>query len=53
MPVFEADNDDFTLTLYNPNYGSSYSIQANENVIEISQEKIKQLMSQNILRRIF
>ena len=36
MPVFEADNDDFTLTLYNPNYGSSYSIQANENVIEIS-----------------
>lgn len=24
MPVFEADNDDFTLTLYNLNYGSSY-----------------------------
>ena len=34
MPVFEADNDDFTLTLYNLNYGASYSTQANENVIE-------------------
>ena len=22
MPVFEADNDDFTLTLYNLNYGA-------------------------------
>ena len=44
MPVFEADNDDFTLTLYNLNYGSSYATQVNENVIEISEEKIKQLM---------
>lgn len=44
MPVFEADNDDFTLTLYNLNYGSSYAAQANENVIEISKEKIKKLM---------
>lgn len=30
MPVFEADNDDFTLTLYNLNYGSSYATQVNE-----------------------
>ena len=49
MPVFEADNDDFTLILYNLNYGSSYAAQANENVIEnvieISEEKIKKLVS--------
>ena len=48
MPVFEADNDDFILTLYNLNYGSSYATQANENVIEnvieISEEKVKKLM---------
>lgn len=25
MPVFEADNDDFTLILYNLNYGSNYA----------------------------
>lgn len=25
MPVFEADNDDFTLTLYNLNYGTNYA----------------------------
>lgn len=47
MPVFDANNDDFILTLYNLNYGSSYATQANENVIEnvieIS-EKIKKLM---------
>ena len=24
MPVFDADNDDFTLTLYNLNYGHDY-----------------------------
>ena len=29
------------LILYNLNYGSSYATQANENVIEISEEKIK------------
>ena len=34
MPVFEADNDDFTLTLYNLNYGSSYATQTNENVTQ-------------------
>ena len=48
MPVFDADNGDFTLTLYNLNYGYSYATQANENVIEnvieISEEKIKKLM---------
>ena len=26
MPVFEADNDDFILTLYNLNYGSSTKV---------------------------
>ncbi len=31
MPVFDADNNDFTLTLYNLNYGSDYAIQVNEN----------------------
>ena len=31
MPVFEADNDDFTLTLYNLNYGTNYATQVNEN----------------------
>ncbi|MDD6235292.1 MAG: winged helix-turn-helix transcriptional regulator [Lachnospiraceae bacterium] len=31
MPIFEADNDDFTLTLYNLNYSSGYSAQVNEN----------------------
>ena len=52
MPVFDADNDDFTLILYNLNYGSNYATQVNENVIEnvmenvieISEEKMKQLM---------
>ena len=29
--VFEADNDDFTLTLYNLNYGTNYATQVNEN----------------------
>lgn len=44
MPVFDADNDDFTLTLYNLNYGTNYATHVNENVIEISEEKIKKLM---------
>ena len=51
MPVFDADNDDFTLTLYNLNYGTNFATQVNENVIEISKEKIKKLM-QSIRRRI-
>ena len=29
--VFEADNDDFTLTLYNLNYGSGYATQTKQN----------------------
>lgn len=29
MPVFEADNDDFTLTLYNLNYATNYATQVN------------------------
>ena len=28
--VFEADNDDFTLTLYNLNYGHDYVINVND-----------------------
>lgn len=44
MPVFEADNYDITLTLYNLNYGSSYATQVNENVIEISEDNIKKIM---------
>ncbi|WP_202982480.1 ATP-binding protein [Sharpea azabuensis] len=34
MPVFEANNDDFTLILYNLNYGSNYAIHANEEKIQ-------------------
>ena len=30
MPVFDADNDDFTLTLYNLNYGHDYVINVND-----------------------
>ena len=44
MPVFEADNDDFTLTLYNLNYATQVNENVIENVIEISEEKIKKLM---------
>lgn len=60
MPVFEADNDDFILTLYNLNYGSNYATQANENVIEnvmenvieISEENIKKLMPEYSKKKI-
>ena len=38
MPIFKADNDDFTLTLNNLNYGFVYASQVNENVIEIFEE---------------
>lgn len=31
MPVFDADNDDFTWTLYNLNYGHNYVKRVNEN----------------------
>ena len=30
MPVFDADNDDFTLTLYNLNYGHHYVMNVND-----------------------
>ena len=30
MPVFDADNDDFTLTLYNLNYGHDYVTNVND-----------------------
>ena len=30
MPVFDADNDDFTLTLYNLNYGHDYVMNVND-----------------------
>ena len=30
IPVFEVDNDDFTLTLYNLNYGHDYVINVND-----------------------
>ena len=30
MAVFDADNDDFTLTLYNLNYGHDYVINVND-----------------------
>ena len=30
MTVFDADNDDFTLTLYNLNYGHDYMINVND-----------------------
>lgn len=43
MPVFDADNDEFTLTLYNLNYGTSYATQVNENVIE----NVKEISEKN------
>lgn len=30
MPVFEADNDDFTSTLFNLNYGHDYVMNVND-----------------------
>ena len=53
MPVFEADNDDFTLTLYNLNYESSYATQTNENVTQgdtqdDTQEKILKMIEKNL-----
>lgn len=52
MPVFEADNDDFTLTLYNLNYGSGYATQVNENgsqgdTQDDTQEKIITMIKEN------
>ena len=52
MPVFEANNDDFTLTLYNLNYGSNYAIHANEEKIQgdtqdDTEEKIIKMIKDN------
>lgn len=54
MPVFDADNNDFTLTLYNLNYGSDYATQVNENedgtqgdTQDDTQEKIITMIKEN------
>lgn len=52
MPVFEADNDDFTLILYNLNYGSNYATHANEEKIQgdtqdDTQEKIIKMIKES------
>ena len=52
MPVFEADNDDFTLTLYNLNYGTNYATQVKQNgtqgdTQDDTQEKIIKMIEEN------
>ena len=52
MPVFGADNDGFTLTLYNLNYGTNYATQVNENdtqggTQDDAQEKIIKMIKVN------
>ena len=56
MPVFEADNDDFTLTLYNLNYGTNYATQVKQNGTQgdtqddtqgDTQEKIIKMIEEN------
>ena len=48
MPVFDTDNDDFTLALYNLNYGSNYATQVNENGTQgDTQEKIIKMIKVN------
>jgi ATP-dependent DNA helicase RecG len=48
MLVFVADNDDFTLTLYNLNYGTNYATQVNENDTQgDTQEKIIKMIKVN------
>lgn len=52
MPVFDADNDDFTLILYNLNYGSNYETQVNANgtqgdTQDDTQEKIIKMIKEN------
>ena len=53
MPVFDTDNDDFTLALYNLNYGSNYATQVNENDTQggtqgDTQEKIIKMIKVNL-----
>ena len=54
--VFEADNDDFTLTLYNLNYGTNYATQVKQNGTQgdtqddtqgDTQEKIIKMIEEN------
>ena len=56
MPVFDADNDDFTLTLYNLNYGTNYATQVKQNgtqgdtqddTRDDTQEKIIKMIEEN------
>ena len=52
MPVFETDNDDFTLTLYNLNYGTNYATQVKQNgtqgdTQDDTQEKIIKMIEEN------
>jgi len=52
MSVFGADNDGFTLTLYNLNYGTNYATQVNENdtqggTQDDAQEKIIKMIKVN------
>lgn len=56
MPIFDADNNDFTLTLYNLNYGSNYATQINKDdtqgdtqsdTQDDTQEKIIQMIKEN------
>ena len=46
--VFEADNDDFTLTLYNLNYGTNYATQVKQNGTQgDTQEEIIKMIEEN------
>jgi predicted HTH transcriptional regulator len=50
--VFEADNDDFTLTLYNLNYGTNYATQLKQNgtqgdTQDDTQEEIIKMIEEN------
>ena len=50
--VFEADNDDFTSTLYNLNYGTNYATQVKQNgtqgdTQDDTQEKIIKMIEEN------
>ena len=52
MPVFDADNDDFTLTLYNLNYGTNYATQVKQNgtqgdTQDDTREKIIKMIEEN------
>ena len=46
MPVFDADNSDFTLTLYNLNYGHNYIMNVNDTQDKM-QEQIFDMIKDN------